>query len=358
MKRFYVFLLFLLLPALVWITMIKSYSVDTSDVFNQNISDFEHDVLYPMEISLKEPVVDIRDLSIQMSDLQLNMVNYVAVFEHYQLVIKESIDSSRTQRLLSADIYEQKITRILGEPIDFYLDDKTEIKIFELNELGYRGYIAKVKLFDPYVFKLALAKDRTDTLETITEVADRTNAIFAINGGGFGASKRDGELFSEMIGAAVVDGKLVKPFVFTEEESLFFVGINKYGKLVGNTPKNSEDVMNLSPYQGVSFIPILIKNGEKMTLPGPWKTSKHPRTIIGQYANGDLIMIVVDGRQGEWSSGITLERLQNKLIELGVKDAYNLDGGGSTAMYFKGRVLNKPSSGYERPVANHFIITP
>ena len=358
MKKFFVFLIFLLSPIFIWFMVTKSYALERTSYFDQNLDDYTHETFESLEMPLGKPEVDIKALSIQMANLQNNMVDYVAAFEHYQVVIKQSIESSESQKTLSDDIYEQRITKMLGEPIDFYIDKKTEIKIFELKELGYRGYIAKVKLFDPYAFKLALAKNRTDSLETISDAASRTNAIFAINGGGFGAGKRDDEIISQMIGAAVVDGKLVKPFVHTDEEDLFFVGIDKSGNLVGNTPKTSEDVLALNPYQGASFIPILIQNGKKMPLPGPWKTSKHPRTIIGQYANDDLIMIVVDGRQGEWSSGITLERLQDKLIELGVKDAYNLDGGGSTAMYFKGKVLNKPSSGSERPVANHFIIVP
>jgi len=358
MKKYLMFIIVMALPGLIFLKAVESVDLDTSQVYRQSYDEYAFGPVTPLHTSLQKPEIDIRALAIQMSDLQLNMINYVAVYEHYNEVIKASIETSKNQRVLSDDIYEQRISKMLGEPVDFYLDNRTEIKIFELKELGYRGYIAKVKLFDPYAFKLALAKDSTNDLETISEVADRTGAIFAINGGGFGSSYKNGQRHSEMIGAAVVDGVLVKPFVYTDEEELFFVGTDRYGNLVGTTPKTSEDVMALNPYQGVSFIPILIQDGQKLDLPGAWKTTKHPRTIIGQYANDDLIMIVVDGRQGEWSSGITLERLQDKLIELGVKDAYNLDGGGSTAMYFKGRVLNKPSSGYERPVANHFIITP
>lgn len=358
MKRFCVFMVFLLLPVAVWFMATKSLQSTEVRALELDVSAYGHEGIMAFKIEMLQPTVDLRALSKQMASLQDKMVDYVDVFKHYQDVIKASIESSQSQKNLSDDLYEQRITKALGPPVDFYVDQKTEIKIFELKELGYRGYIAKVKLFDPYAFKLALAKGRTDSLETISQAAERTGAIFAINGGGFGASRKTGKMVSQMIGATVVDGNLVKPFVHTDEEDLFFVGTDKYGQLVGNTPLTSEDVMALEPYQGVSFIPILIKDGQKLALPGPWKTSKHPRTIIGQYANDDLIMIVVDGRQGQWSSGITLERLQDKLIELGVKDAYNLDGGGSTAMYFKGKVLNKPSSGYERPVANHFIIAP
>jgi exopolysaccharide biosynthesis protein len=102
----------------------------------------------------------------------------------------------------------------------------------------------------------------------------------------------------------------------------------------------------------------LIKAGKPQPVPEEWQSTKQPRTIIGEYANGDFIMIVVDGRQSDWSSGVTLERLQNKLAELGVKEGYNLDGGGSSTMVFKGQVLNRPSDGKERKVSNNIVIMP
>lgn len=358
MKKVIVFLLFLLAPVVVFVSVSKSYA-DNDKLGDQfSWSEITVEELSGVENEIVDIGVDLRSLSIKASDMQISLTQYTDVFNLYAQAILDSIEDSKGQKNLSDDIYEQRITNALGEPIDFYLSNKTEIKIFELKELGYRGYIAKVKLYDPYVFKLNLAENKIGGLETTSDAASRTNAILAINGGGFGKGTVDGQAISAMIGGTVVNGELVNDFVRAPDEDLFFVGTDKYGNLVGGVPETSEDIMALNPYQGASFIPILIQNGEKITLPGPWKETKHPRTIIGQYANDDLILIVVDGRRGDWSSGITLERLQDKLLELGVKDAYNLDGGGSTTMVFKGEVLNKPSDGNERPVANHFIIVP
>lgn len=359
MRRYYVFLLFLLAPVLALLVMTKNYADDIrfgiSEVYSY---DYERAELDAFDAEIKDVGVDLRTLSIQVSNIESAMPNYVSLFKRFAVAIQDSIEDSEGQTHLSDDIYEQRITDALGEPIDFYLSNKTEIKIFELKELGYRGYIAKVKLFNPYVFKMELADGKIGGLETTTEAAERTGAILAINGGGFGQGPVNGEMQSSMVGATVVDGQLVNQFIKKPGVDVFFVGIDKYGDLVGGIPESDEDIMALKPYQGVSFIPILIKDGKKQALPNAWANTKHPRTIIGQYANDDLILIVVDGRQGSWSSGITLERLQDKLLDLGVKDAYNLDGGGSTAMYFKDRVLNKPSDGQERPVANNFIIVP
>ena len=359
MNKVWVFLLFLLAPVIALIIVSKSYAENAQlglyAHFDENIT---YEAIEPIEVEIDEVSADLRALSIRMTDIETVVDHFEVVFAEFTEKINETIQSSKDQKYLSDDIYEQRITRALGEPIDFYLSDSSEIKIFELKELGYRGYIAKIKLFDPDVFKLTLAQGENGKLETTSDAAERTNAILAVNGGGFGAGKVNGQIVSTMIGGAVVDGKVIKEFIPKSNEDLFFVGINKKGDLVGGVPKSHDEVMAMKPYQGVSFIPILIQKGEKIKLPSAWANTKHPRTIIGQYANDDLIVIVVDGRQGDYSAGITLERLQDKLLELGVKDAYNLDGGGSTAMYFKGKILNKPSDGYERPVANNFIVLP
>jgi hypothetical protein len=146
--------------------------------------------------------------------------------------------------------------------------------------------------------------------------------------------------------------------LYPSNGDVFFTGISKNGKLIGGKFYEKESLTQLNPQQGVSFLPILIKAGKPQPVPEEWQSTKQPRTIIGEYANGDFIMIVVDGRQSDWSSGVTLERLQNKLAELGVKEGYNLDGGGSSTMVFKGQVLNRPSDGKERKVSNNIVIMP
>ncbi|MNL52086.1 hypothetical protein D3C87_1752320 [compost metagenome] len=65
--------------------------------------------------------------------------------------------------------------------------------------------------------------------------------------------------------------------------------------------------------------------------------------------------MVADGYNENGNSGATLEELQNKLSNMGVIDAYNLDGGGSSSLIFNGRVINKPSDGNLRKVPTNFL---
>ncbi|CAH2213441.1 phosphodiester glycosidase family protein [Tepidibacter aestuarii] len=348
MLKINMFLFYLVAPFLA-LFLISSNFVDDSKLLNveaQSLND---------EISALHE--ETNNLAEKISEIGMIIEKHEEVFNNQNQKLTNLSELSASQRELSNDIYEQKILEMLGPAVEAHISDRTEIKIFKLNELDYRGYIAKVKLFDPKAFKVVLAKNTLGELETTSSAAKRKNAILAINGGGFYTETRNAKKYAQLIGNTVIDGKLVEPFNGYPGD-LFFAGINKKGEVVGNVPQSESDISNLNPSQGVSFIPVLLKDGKKVDIPKKWKETRQPRTIIGKYANDDLIMIVVDGRQGNWSYGVSLERLQDKLLELGVKEAYNLDGGGSTAMYYNGKVLNRPSDGRQRPVANNIVILP
>ncbi len=92
---------------------------------------------------------------------------------------------------------------------------------------------------------------------------------------------------------------------------------------------------------------------------------RHPRTAAGVTEdNRMLILIVVDGRQSEFSIGITLEEMADLLKEFRAYQALDLDSGGSSTMVIKGKVVNHPSdkanadgtAGVERSVANSLLI--
>lgn len=83
---------------------------------------------------------------------------------------------------------------------------------------------------------------------------------------------------------------------------------------------------------------------------------RHPRTAVALTFDGDLLMIVVDGRSKR-NSGMKLDELADYLRLLGARHAINLDGGGSSSMIVKGRTVNSPSDGNERRISNGILIT-
>jgi exopolysaccharide biosynthesis protein len=82
---------------------------------------------------------------------------------------------------------------------------------------------------------------------------------------------------------------------------------------------------------------------------------RHPRTAAGVKPDGHVVLVVVDGRQ--WRSiGMTLGELAQLMLDLGCRDAVNLDGGGSTTMWVRGEIVNSPSGGNQRPVGNALLV--
>lgn len=88
-------------------------------------------------------------------------------------------------------------------------------------------------------------------------------------------------------------------------------------------------------------------------------TTRHPRTAVAFDADERVLwMIVVDGRQGSYSSGMTLAELTEVLVALGADEAINLDGGGSSVMVIGRLPTSHPSDAEgERRVANALAVT-
>ena len=151
----------------------------------------------------------------------------------------------------------------------------------------------------------------------------------------------------------ISNGKLVKTSYGSNQ-------IPKDGFVVVGSQKNIDTIMNakrfkldikINPeWQDVNHIisggPYLVKNGDiyvDMTAQKLGSVGgRNPRTAIGYTKDNNLIMLTADGREGA-SIGLTLNELANLMKELGCVNAMNLDGGGSTVMYIKGKVVNKPA---------------
>jgi hypothetical protein len=86
--------------------------------------------------------------------------------------------------------------------------------------------------------------------------------------------------------------------------------------------------------------------------------ARHPRTAVGVRADGTLLFVTVDGRRPEESVGMSLPELTDLMLELGAVSAINLDGGGSTTMVIKGKVVNRPSGGMARRNADAILLFP
>jgi exopolysaccharide biosynthesis protein len=109
----------------------------------------------------------------------------------------------------------------------------------------------------------------------------------------------------------------------------------------------------------------LVKNGQvRVTARADGHASvnmilrRHPRTLVGVTKSGGLIMATVDGRVPGTTVGASMVEAAQLMRWLGAKHAINLDGGGSSAMVVRHKVVNHPSDGAERAVGDALFITP
>jgi exopolysaccharide biosynthesis protein len=101
---------------------------------------------------------------------------------------------------------------------------------------------------------------------------------------------------------------------------------------------------------------VEITNAAEKILPS-FVNDGHPRTAIAKLKSGQLLLVTVDGRQPGESIGMSLTMLADLLLEFDAVEAINLDGGGSTTMVIKNKVVNRPSDATgERPVSDAILV--
>lgn len=114
---------------------------------------------------------------------------------------------------------------------------------------------------------------------------------------------------------------------------------------------------------GLAGGPVLVRGGRRQRIVPPpveeyeftTMRERHPRSAIG-WNQRHFFLVEVDGRLKGLSVGMTLDELAAYLVQLGCREAINLDGGGSATLWFEGQVRNQPCDGRERPIANSLIV--
>lgn len=226
-----------------------------------------------------------------------------------------------------------------------YSSDDMQVKIDKMqtgsgsDQITY--YVADVQLTDASSLRSALADNSfgTNITENTSEIAAANNAIFAINGDYYGF--RDD-------GVIIRNGTVYRDDPVRDAMALFSDGTMK---TYNETEVSSSELLAEGATNTLSFGPVLIQDGEIVSDFSSVKIDNNfgnhsiqdanPRTAIGMIAPNHYVFVVVDGRQDD-SRGMTLAELADVMKGLGATEAYNLDGGGSSTMYFMGRVVNNP----------------
>jgi Phosphodiester glycosidase len=136
----------------------------------------------------------------------------------------------------------------------------------------------------------------------------------------------------------------------------------RYASRAGNSRMGRYVPIWTDVQQAVGGGPMLVRDGqiaidgEAEGLPrADFVDKRHPRTAAGVDDRGNLLLVTVDGR-ATWSRGASLDEMAAIMKRYGAVQALNLDGGGSTTMAIGGGVVNAPSDGRERPIADGLLI--
>ncbi|MGY2066281.1 phosphodiester glycosidase family protein [Blastococcus sp. SYSU DS0619] len=218
-------------------------------------------------------------------------------------------------------------------------------------------YVADVTLTDATVLQSAFAENQfgTNIVENTSDIAEDNGAVFAINGDYYGF--RD-------TGIVVRNG-----VVYRDEGARQGLAFYRDGtvQVYDETATTADELVADGVWNTLSFGPAILEDGavvdgiedvEIDTNVGNHSIQgDQPRTAVGVIDANHLVFVVVDGRSPGYSEGVTLTELAGIMQDLGATTAYNLDGGGSSTMYFDGEVVNDPlGKGEERGVSDILYI--
>lgn len=288
------------------------------------------------------------DIQDQFSEAyaEIDQQSFAAFMKKHQ---KNEVLDEDGYLLIDAADYDEKdtgITTIYGDPV-CAIDTRNGIVIVTLRGDGYSGRMAIVK--NPGQVKLAVSRTLGSSGSYLKDMCRQNNAILGINASGFSDPEGSGN-GGEAFGMIMTDGTACRPDLDT---TMKIISIDTANRLnVTNTlPAGARDAMQFSP--------ALIINGRQL-ISGSSGWGLQPRSVIGQTAEGQILMAVIDGRQPGYSIGITLGDLTDILYRYGAYQASNLDGGSSAVMYYRGRDITRssavtPEKG--RHIPNAWIVT-
>lgn len=226
-----------------------------------------------------------------------------------------------------------------GEPViteNSYFDGYISITLTEYREHNTAIYVADIRITDPLYLKTAFAKDAygRNIREKTSEMAESHNAILAINGDYYGSREK---------GYVLRNGQLFRSKGSSSREDLVIWPDGSF-EIISEKTTSANSLLSAGAWQVLSFGPALVQNSKisvDVNEEVGQATYSNPRTAIAIIEEGHYLMVVSDGRTDR-SDGLTLYQLAGFLQSLGATTAYNLDGGGSSTMWFNGRVVNEP----------------
>ena len=228
-------------------------------------------------------------------------------------------------------ITKKKITKYKDEYERQILEHEEgeKYKIVKLEVDGMPAYLAAI--YDPTSIKVEVTSSLGSRGEYVTKMAERNNALLAINGGGFmdpGGSSWGGT----PTGITISNGKIITNNEYGSATSNGgVIGFTEDGTLMLLKVNTAAEALRQGVTNAVSWGPFLIVNGVSSKISGNGGWGMGARTAIGQRRDGVVLFLVVDSNASR-TKGATMSDLTEIMERYGAVNASNLDGGTSSVM--------------------------
>ncbi len=219
-----------------------------------------------------------------------------------------------------------------------YQDDNISIELSEYSFYDTSVYVADIQLSSVQYLKTAFANDTYgyNVTAKTSKIASEHDAILAINGDFYGTHTH---------GYVIRNGVLYRDVPRDNTDFLCIMADGSFF-LTTSAEHSAQELLDMGTWQCFMFGPRLIENGSIAVDENSEvarSMASNPRTAIGMIDSQHYLFVVSDGRTSE-SDGLSLSQLAEFMQGLGAYTAYNLDGGGSSTMYFNGNVINNPTT--------------
>ena len=256
-------------------------------------------------------------------------------------VLAETISAVATTNTSSNTAQASQAAKTATVTNSSYKDENISINLTETKVNHTQVYVADVIVSSSEYLKTAFAQNSFGTnvtAKTSVTAADN-DAILAVNGDYYGANSS---------GYVIRNGVVYRDTV-RENSNNGDLAIYKDGsfKIIYEDQISADQLVKDGVVNLLAFGPALVENGEVVVGKNQevgQAMASNPRTAIGIIDENHYIIVVSDGRTSE-SEGLSLYQLAEVMKSYGAKTAYNLDGGGSSTLYFNGQVINKPTTG-------------
>ena len=249
----------------------------------------------------------------------------------------QSDSTTGTSEEENSDSSEKSSISDGAELIGEYQNDQASIRLYKYYYESTTVYTADIVVSSSEYIKTAFANDYygKNVTDKTSSIAQQNNAILAINGDYYGARENGYVIRNGVVFRDTNDGR-----------DLLCLYADGTMKIVNSGDQTAQELVDSGVWQAFSFGPALVQNNQvdvTVNQEVGKAMASNPRTAVGMIDTNHFVFVVSEGRTTE-SKGLSLYQLATFMKNIGVNTAYNLDGGGSSTLYFNGEIINYPTT--------------